>query len=85
MKTFKGNPIYKEYYTGVEFAQLLLKRFSYDISIAGKHEINTPPFWIDMSKLFELYIYRHLRQIFTGKNEIQYHLKAHYQELDYLN
>ena len=84
IKTFKGNPIYKEYYTAVEFAQLLLKRFSYDISIAGKHEINTPPFWIDMSKLFELYIFRHLRQIFTGKNEIQYHLKAHYQELDYL-
>ena len=84
MKTFKGNPIYKEYYTAVEFAQLLLKRFSYDISIAGKHEIKTPPFWIDMSKLFELYIYRQLRQIFTGKNEIQYHLKAHYQELDYL-
>lgn len=84
MKTFKGNPIYKEYYTAVEFAQLLLKRFSYDISIAGKHEIKTPPFWIDMSKLFELYIYRQLRQIFTGKNEIQYHLKAHYQELDFL-
>ena len=84
MKTFKGNPIYKEYYTAVEFAQLLLKRFSYDISIAGKHEIKTPPFWIDMSKLFELYIYRQLRQIFTGKNEVQYHLKAHYQELDYL-
>ena len=84
MKTFKGNPIYKDYYTAVEFAQLLLKRFSYDISIAGKHGINTPPFWIDMSKLFELYIYRHLKQIFTGKKEIQYHLKAHYQELDYL-
>ena len=84
IKTFKGNPIYKEYYTAVEFAQLLLKRFSYDISIAGKQEIKTPPFWIDMSKLFELYIYRHLKQIFTSKNEIRYHLKAHFQELDYL-
>ncbi len=84
MKTFKGNPIYKDYYTALEFAQLLLKRFSYDISIAGKQEIDTPPFWIDMSKLFELYIFRRLRQIFTDKNEIQYHLKAHYQELDYL-
>lgn len=84
IKSFKGNPVFKEYYTAVEFAQLLLKRFSYDISIAGKHEINTPPFWIDMSKLFELYIYHHLRQIFTGKKEIQYHPRVHYQELDYL-
>ncbi|MDD4822399.1 MAG: hypothetical protein PHI48_07550 [Bacteroidales bacterium] len=84
MKNFKSNPVFKDYYTAVEFAQLLLRRFSYDISIAGKHEINTPPFWIDMSKLFELYIFRNLKQIFIGKNEIRYHLKAHYQELDYL-
>jgi 5-methylcytosine-specific restriction enzyme subunit McrC len=84
MKTFKSNPVFKEYYTAVEFAQLLLKRFSYDITITGKKEIDTPPFWIDMSKLFELYVFGNLRKIFTGKNEIQYHLKAHYQELDYL-
>ena len=84
MKNFKSNPVFKDYYTAVEFAQLLLRRFSYDISIAGKHEIDTPPFWIDMSKLFELYIFRNLKQIFIGKNEIRYHLKAHYQELDYL-
>lgn len=84
MKTFKSNPVFKEYYTAVEFAQLLLRRFSYDITITGKKEIDTPPFWIDMSKLFELYVFGNLRKIFTGKNEIQYHLKAHYQELDYL-
>lgn len=84
IKSFKGNPIFKEYYTAVEFAQLLLKRFSYDITFIGKQEIATPPFWIDMSKLFELYIFKNLKKIFTGKNEIQYHLKAHHQELDYL-
>lgn len=84
MKTFKSNPVFQEYYTAVEFAQLLLKRFSYDITITGKKEIDTPPFWIDMSKLFELYVFGNLRKIFTGKNEIRYHLKAHYQELDYL-
>lgn len=84
IKTFKGNPVFKEYYTAIEFAQLLLRRFSYDISIVGKYELDSPPFWIDMSKLFELYVYRQLKQIFTGKNEIQYHIKAHYQELDYL-
>lgn len=84
MKTFKSNPVFKEYRTAVEFAQLLLRRFSYDITVVGKHEIDTPPFWIDMSKLFELYIFRNLRQVFTGKGEIQYHLKTHHQELDYL-
>lgn len=84
MRTFKGNPVYKEYYTAVEYAQLLLRRFSYDITLAGKKEIDTPPFWIDMSKLFELYVYSKLRAVFTGRKEVQYHEKAHYQELDYL-
>lgn len=84
MRTFKGNPVYKEYYTAVEYAQLLLRRFSYDITLAGKKEIDTPPFWIDMSKLFELYVFGKLKKIFTGKREIQYHVKAHCQELDYL-
>ncbi|WP_286425800.1 5-methylcytosine restriction system specificity protein McrC, partial [Proteus mirabilis] len=82
MKTFKGNPVFKEYFTAVEYAQLLLRRFSYDITLAGKKEIDTPPFWIDMSKLFELYVFGKLKKIFTGKREIQYHVKAHYQELD---
>ena len=84
IKTFKSNPVFKEYYTAVEYAQLLLKRYSYDITVTGKSKIKTPPFWIDMSKLFELYVFHNLKQIFTGKHEIQYHIKAHYQELDYL-
>ncbi|WP_456098409.1 5-methylcytosine restriction system specificity protein McrC [Prevotella jejuni] len=84
MRTFKGNPVFKEYYTAVEYAQLLLKRFSYDITLAGKKEIDTPPFWIDMSKLFELYVYSKLRAVFTGRKEVQYHVKAPHQELDYL-
>lgn len=37
-----------------------------------------------MSKLFELYVYKQLKQIFTAKDEIIYHPKVYYQELDYL-
>lgn len=84
MRTFKGNPVFEEYYTAVEYAQLLLRRFSYDITLAGKKEIDTPPFWIDMSKLFELYVYSKLRAVFTGRKEVQYHVEEQRQELDYL-
>lgn len=84
IKTFKANPVYKEYKEAIEFAQLLLKRYSYNITLAGNKEIKTPPFWIDMSKLFELYLFHHLRKVFTGNNEIKYHINAHYQELDFL-
>ena len=77
MRTFKGNPVFKEYYTAVEYAQLLLRRFSYDITLAGKKEIDT-------SKLFELYVYSKLRAVFTGRKEVQYHVEEQRQELDYL-
>ncbi|MBD5307518.1 MAG: hypothetical protein HDS14_07840 [Bacteroides sp.] len=82
--TLRQNPVYKEYTQATGFAQLLLRRYSYDITIIGKKEIPTPPFWIDMSKLFELYIYKRLKQIFSSKDEIRYHFKANHQELDYL-
>lgn len=84
IKSFKTNPIYKDYMRAVEIAKLLLKRYSYNITNIGKTEIFIPPFWIDMSKLFELYVFHHLRRVFTVKNEITYHVKAHYQELDFL-
>lgn len=63
---------------------MLLRRYSYDITTIGQKDISTPPFWIDTSKLFELYVFHHLRRVFTGKNEISYHVRAHSQELDYL-
>ena len=84
IKTCKCNPVYKEYAQALEFAQLLLRRYSYDITFVGKQNIPTPPFWIDMSKLFELYVFHHLRKVFTGKHEVRYHVNANYQELDYL-
>ncbi len=84
IKCFKGNPVYREYNLAIELAQLLMRRFSYDITLAGRKEISTPPFWIDMSRLFELYVFHHLRQVFTAKGEVRYHVKANHQELDYL-
>lgn len=62
IKGFKGNPVFKEYNQATVFAQLLLKRYSYDITVIGRQVIDTPPFWIDMSKLFELYIFHHLKK-----------------------
>lgn len=83
IKGYNGNPVFKEYHQAIQIAQLLLRRYSYNITSVGKQEVPTPPFWIDMSKLFELYVFHHLRHVFTAR-EIDYHVHAHYQELDYL-
>jgi 5-methylcytosine-specific restriction enzyme subunit McrC len=83
IKSFKPNPLFKEYDQALKLAQLILKRYSYNITLTEQEQIATPPFWIDMSKLFELYIYKKLRVVFDS-NEVQYHLKAQYQELDFV-
>lgn len=84
IESYKCNPIYKEYSTAIHFAKLILRRYGYDITKIGRHKISTPPFWIDMSKLFELYVFSKLKNIFRGKDEIQYHVQTSRQELDYL-
>lgn len=55
VKHTKTNIFYKEYEEAIKLAKLILKRFGYNISNTQQKTIKTPPFWIDMSKLFELY------------------------------
>lgn len=56
-KNFKHNPFFKEYKEAIKIGQQILKRFSYNISKTTDEKISTPPFWIDMPKMFELYVY----------------------------
>lgn len=73
IKHTKTNIFYKEYEEAIHLAKLILKRFGYNISNTQGKTINTPPFWIDMSKLFELYVLGLLKDSF-GKN-VLYGLK----------
>lgn len=78
----KTNPFYKEYEEATKLAKIILKRFGYNISNVGKQTIQTHPFWIDMSKLFEFYALGLLRDQF--KNNVLYHPTYNSKELDYL-
>ncbi|MCR9289139.1 MAG: McrC family protein [Bacteroidetes bacterium] len=82
IKTFKSNAFYKEYDEGLRLAKLILKRFGYNITKTSKQEITTPPFWIDMSRLFELYVLGLLKDRFG--NTVTYHFTADSTEVDYL-
>ena len=84
IKIFKPNPMYREYEGALKLALLIMRRFSYNITQTETSKRFTPPFWIDMSKLFELYVFKKLRDIFPKRNEVRYHEKAHYRELDFL-
>lgn len=57
VKHLKYNPFFKEYREAIKTGQQILKRFSYNITKTTSQKISTPPFWIDMPKMFELYVY----------------------------
>ncbi len=78
----KANPFYKEYEEAIKLAKMILKRYGYNISNVEKQTINTHPFWIDMSKLFELYVLGLLKEQFKG--HVIYHPTYNSKELDYL-
>lgn len=84
VKNTKTNVFYKEYKEAIHLAKLILKRFGYNVSNTQEKTINTPPFWIDMSKLFELYVYGKLKERFPLKNDVKYLFKTNYQELDFI-
>lgn len=71
IKQTKTNSFYKEYEQALKLAKLILQRFSYNIKNTAKEEIETPPYWIDMSKLFELYVLALLKDRFYGKVDFQ--------------
>lgn len=84
VQTIKPNPLFKEYGEGIRLAKLLLKRFGFNITETAKQKIQTPPFWIDMSKLFELHVLKALREKFPKHKEIMYQPNINGYYPDYL-
>jgi 5-methylcytosine-specific restriction enzyme subunit McrC len=76
------NVFYKEYEQALYLAKLILKRFGYNISNTIKDKVKSPPFWIDMTKLFELYVLGLLKDRF--QNQVKFQYKYYGNELDYL-
>jgi 5-methylcytosine-specific restriction enzyme subunit McrC len=86
LKNIKPNVFYKEYKEAIRTGKLLLKRFAYNISnTSSSQPVSTPPFWIDMPRLFELYVYQLLlkaNEENAGKVKYQFSTRGNY--LDFL-
>lgn len=86
IKHLKYNPFFKEYKEAVKIGQQILKRFSYNITKTTAEKISTPPFWIDMPKMFELYVYVRLLEDNSDLNykNFNYQFATHGNSLDFL-
>lgn len=85
IKNSKNNAFYKEYAEATRLAKLILKRFGYNISNVEKQTIFTPPFWIDMSKLFEYYVLGLLKKQYPKNGDVKFQVNCHNaHEIDFL-
>ena len=83
IKRIKINALYKEYVEAIDLAKKILRHFGYSFKKAENTDDNQlPPFWIDMSKLFELYVYCLLKEEYGY--EIIYQQKGKYGIVDFL-
>ena len=85
LKAVKRNSFYKEYQEALKLSKIILKRFGYHISEidnSSVEKISVPLFWIDMSKLFELYVLGLLKDKYGDK--ILFQAKGSYGNPDYL-
>lgn len=85
LKHIKYNPFFKEYKEAIQIGQQLLKKFAYNISKTVEKEVTTPPFWIDMPYLFELYVYaKLLKSNPTDSSKIHFQFSTYGNALDFL-
>ena len=69
------NKLFINYKSAVNVAKMILRRFDYSIRKAGEYEETTPPFWIDMARLYELWVYSKLYKAYPG--QIEFQVKGH--------
>ena len=69
------NKLFKEYKEAIRVAKMLLRRYDYSISEASQEQHTTPPFWIDMARLYEMWVFSQLEKAYPG--QIQFQVKGH--------
>lgn len=84
LKSIEPNPLFKEYEQALKLARIILKKYGYNITNTKASLVKTPPFWIDMSKLFEFYVYSKLKERFTHHSEVTYHKYFNRLQPDYI-
>lgn len=66
-----SNKLFKEYKEAIRIAKMILRQFNFSISKVGIESKTTPVFWIDMSRLYEVYVYSKLHESYDDKIKFQ--------------
>ena len=56
VQKLSSNKLFKGYKEAIKVAKMILRRFDYSIREASSEQQSTPPFWIDMARLYEMWV-----------------------------
>lgn len=63
VRTAASGKIYREYAAALRLADMILRYFDNSPAHTGDVRASAPPFWIDMPRLYELYVLGRLREV----------------------
>lgn len=75
VQKLSANKLFKEYKDAIRVAKMLLRRYDYSINEASQEQHSTPPFWIDMSRLYEMWVFSQLEKAYP--RQIQFQVNGH--------
>jgi hypothetical protein len=82
VKRLRAHKLFSNYNEAIRLAKLILRLFDYNISKVGSHEGKVVPFWLDMSLLYEHYVYGLLHEAY--RERITYQFKGKTGSPDFL-
>ena len=82
VKSMASNKLFRHYSEAIRVAKEILRRYDYSISNISSSIHTTPPFWIDMSRLFEMYVLSLLRDAY-GQN-VLFQVEGYNEVADYV-
>ena len=68
VKQFHSSKLFREYSEAIKLARMILRRYDYSIQATSEEQHSTPPFWIDMARLYEVYVYSKLAEVYGTEN-----------------
>ncbi|MEG0519486.1 MAG: TonB-dependent receptor, partial [Bacteroidales bacterium] len=71
VKKVAPNKLFKEYKEAIRIAKMILQQFDFSITKIERELKSTPVFWIDMSRLYEVYVYSKLYDTYGDKIKFQ--------------
>ena len=72
VKLIKGHKLYRDYAEAIRLAKMVLRHFDYSINKVGEENGQVVPFVLDMSLLYEHYVYGLLHEAYKDRIEYQF-------------